>query len=153
MQAKLPAICKWIYPRCDGRLPAIPGNSVWNCRFFACDCAGIFSCVWQVVLPAILVYLPANCMYFCLQKQAFLNASRGQNLMSSTNEITSRIPVVLRWIYMRLQAICVYSARGGCCIDAGRFICFYMYSACNAGKLHVGISYKRSEDKVTCVFR
>ena len=32
----------------------------------------------SIFLPTILVFLPANCMCFCLQKQAILHASRGQ---------------------------------------------------------------------------
>ena len=52
MQSNLPANCRWIYPRCDSRLPAIAGNSVSNYRFFASDCSGIYSCV---------------CIYFCLR--------------------------------------------------------------------------------------
>ena len=71
-------ICKWIYPRCDGRLPAIAGNSAWSCRFFACDCAGIFSCVCSYFclrlagfLPAILMFLPVSCMYFASRSRQF----------------------------------------------------------------------------------
>ena len=71
--------------------------------FFACDCAGIFAafavifaCVWRVFLPAIPVFLPVNCMYFCLQKQAILHASRGQICMSSACKTTCEIPVVFR---------------------------------------------------------
>ena len=71
--------------------------------FFACDCAGIFpaiavifACVWRVFLPAIPVFLPLSCMYFCLQKQAILHASRGQICMSSTCKTTYKMPVVFR---------------------------------------------------------
>ena len=119
MQANLPAICRWIYPRCDGRLPAIAGNSAWNCRFLClrlCGCffmrlqlflpaivrvffhafAVIFACVWREFLPAIPVFLPVTCMYFCLQKQAILHASRGQICMSSACKTTCKIPVVFR---------------------------------------------------------
>ena len=48
---------------------------------FACDCGGIFACVWRIFSLATLVFLPANCIYFCLQKQAVLHASRGQICM------------------------------------------------------------------------
>ena len=58
--------------------------------------AGFFACVWRVFLPAVLVFLPTNCMYFCLQKQAVLHASRGQICMSSAVEITSEIPNIFR---------------------------------------------------------
>ena len=71
--------------------------------FFACDCAGICSCVCSyfclrlgVFLPAIPVFLPVSCMYFCLQKQAILHASRGQICMSSACKTTCKIPVVFR---------------------------------------------------------
>ena len=101
MQANLPAICRWIYPRCDSRLPAIAGNSAWSCRFFSCDFAGffpafavIFACVWRVFFPAIPVFLPVSCMYFCLQKQAILHASRGQICMSSACKTTCKMLVV-----------------------------------------------------------
>ena len=48
-------------------LSAIAGNFACDCAgIFACDCAGIFACVWRVFLSAILVFLPANCMYFFL---------------------------------------------------------------------------------------
>ena len=50
---------------------------------FACDCADIFACVCSYfflglagILPPILKFLPANCMYFCLQKQAILHEFR-----------------------------------------------------------------------------
>ena len=56
----------------------------------------IFDCVWRVFLPAILVFLPANCMYFCLKKQAILHASRGQIFTRSACKITCKIPVVFR---------------------------------------------------------
>ena len=67
--------------------------------FFACGCAGFFpafavnfACVWRVFLFAIPVFLPVSCMYFCLQKQAILHASRGQICMSSA----CKMPVVFR---------------------------------------------------------
>ena len=66
MQANLPAICRWIYPRCDSRLPVIAGNSVWNCRFFACDCAGTFSCVCSH-FSCVGGYLYLRFFCFCLQ--------------------------------------------------------------------------------------
>ena len=70
---------------------------------FACDCSGIFACVHsyfecvrRVFLAAILVLLRANCMYFCLQKQANLHASRGQICMSSTCKIVCQIPAMVK---------------------------------------------------------
>ena len=65
-------------------------------RVFFPACAVIFACVWRVFLPAILVFLPVSCMYFCLQKQAILHASRGQICMSSACKITCIVPVVFR---------------------------------------------------------
>ena len=50
----------------------------------------------RVFLPAIPVFLPVSCMYFCLQKQAILHASRGQICMSSACKTTCKIPVVFR---------------------------------------------------------
>ena len=71
--------------------------------FFARDYAGIFpafavifACVLRVFLPAIPVFLPVSCMYFCLQKQAILHASRGQICMSSACKTTCKMPVVFR---------------------------------------------------------
>ena len=55
-----------------------------------------YACVCRVFLPAIPVFLPVNCMYFCLQKQAILHASRGQTCMSSACKTTCKKPVVIR---------------------------------------------------------
>ena len=65
-------------------------------RVFFLAFAVIFACVWRVFLPAILVFLPVSCMYFCLQKQAILHASRGQICMSSACKTTCKMPVVFR---------------------------------------------------------
>ena len=64
-------------------------------RVFFPACTVIFACVWRVFLPAILVFLPVNCMYFCLQKQATLHASRGQFCMSSAPKITCKMRKML----------------------------------------------------------
>ena len=72
-----------------GFLPAIV-------RVFFPAFAVIFACVWRVFLLAIPVFLPVSCMYFCLQKQAILHASRGQICMSSACKTTCKIPVVFR---------------------------------------------------------
>ena len=79
---------------------------VFSCAvagIFSCDCGGIFACVcsyfacvWQVLLPAIIVFLPASFMYFCLQKQAILHASRGKTCMSSACKFTCKIPTLFR---------------------------------------------------------
>ena len=58
--------------------------------------AVIFACLWRAFLPAIPVFLLVSCMYFCLQKQAILHASRGQNCMSSACKTTCKVPVVFR---------------------------------------------------------
>ena len=58
--------------------------------------AVIFACVRRVLLPAIPVFLPVSCMYFCLQKQAILHASRGQFCMRSACLTTCKMPVVFR---------------------------------------------------------
>ena len=55
--------------------------------------AVIFACFWRVFVPAILVFLPVSCMYFCLQKQAILHASRGQICMSSACKTTCKMPL------------------------------------------------------------
>ena len=65
-------------------------------RVFFPAFAVIFACVWRLFLPPILVFLPVSCMYFCLQKQAILHASRGQICMSSAWKITCKMPVVFR---------------------------------------------------------
>ena len=65
-------------------------------RVFFPAFAVIFACVWRVLLPAILVFLPASCMKVALQKQAILHASRGQLCMSSACKITCKMPVVFR---------------------------------------------------------
>ena len=72
-----------------GFLPAIV-------RVFFSAFAVIFACVWRVFLPAIPVFLPVSCMYFCLQKQAILHASRGKICMSAACKTTCKIPVVFR---------------------------------------------------------
>ena len=97
-------------------------------RVFFPAFAVIFACVWRVFLPAIPVFLPVSCvscMYFCLQKQAILHASRGQICMSSACKTTCTMPVVFRELYMRPQAIRVCSARGACRLEAGKFTCIY----------------------------
>ena len=65
-------------------------------RLFFPAFAVFFACVWRVFLPAILSLLPVSCMYFCLQKQAILHASRGQFCMSSACKTTCKMPVVFR---------------------------------------------------------
>ena len=72
-----------------GFLPAIV-------RVFFPAFAVIFACVWRVFLPEIPVFLPVSCMYFCLQKQAILHASRGQICISAACKTTCKIPVVFR---------------------------------------------------------
>ena len=91
-----------------GFLPAIV-------RVFFPAFAVIFACVWRVFVPAIPVFLPVSCMYFCLQKQAILHASRGQICMSSACKTTCKVPVAIR----------VCSARGACRLKAGKFTCIY----------------------------
>ena len=65
-------------------------------RVFFPAFALIFACVLRVFLPAILVFLPVSCMYFSLQKQATLHASRGQICMSSACKIICKMPVVFK---------------------------------------------------------
>ena len=65
-------------------------------RVFFPAFAVILACVWRVFLPAIPLFLPVSCMYFCLQKQAILHASHGQICMSSACITTCKMPVVLR---------------------------------------------------------
>ena len=65
-------------------------------RVFFPAFAVIFACVWRVFLAAILVFLSVSCMYFCLQKQAILHASRGQICMSSACKTTCKMPVVFK---------------------------------------------------------
>ena len=72
-----------------GFLPAIV-------RVFFPAFAVIFVCVWRVFSPAIPVFLPVSCMYFCLQKQAILHDSRGQIRMSSACKTTCKMPVLFR---------------------------------------------------------
>ena len=62
---------------------------------FSCF-AVVFACVWRVFWPATLGFLPANCMYFCPQKQEFLYASRGKICVSSACEITCTKPVIFK---------------------------------------------------------
>ena len=103
LQVTLPAGCRLTYLQFAGEftrglIADCLQFQVILCRIagvFVCDCAGIFccvfsnfACVWRVFLPAIPVFLPANCIYFCLQKQAILHACRGQICMSSARKIT-----------------------------------------------------------------
>ena len=66
VQANLPAICRWIYQRCDGRLPAIAGNSAWNCRFFCLRLCGFFFLRLQLFLPAFGGYFYLRFQCLCL---------------------------------------------------------------------------------------
>ena len=61
-----------------------------------CGTAGILPAIVRVFFPAILMFWPASCMYFCLQKHAFMHASRGQICMSSACKTTCKMPVVFR---------------------------------------------------------
>ena len=72
------------------------GNFCLRLQIFLPAFTDIFDCVWRVFWLAILVFLPSNCMYFCLQKQAILHAGRGQLCMSSACKITCKTPVVFR---------------------------------------------------------
>ena len=78
--------------------------------FFACDCAGIFSClcsffacVWRVFSPAIVVFLPVSCMCFCLQKQAILHASRGKYAWVPY----VKLPVKCPWYSGKFTCACI----------------------------------------------
>ena len=77
-------------------LRGIASFFAWYVRVFFPAFTVIFACVWRVFLPAIPVFLPVSCMYFCLQKQAILHASRGQICMSSACKTTCKMPVVFR---------------------------------------------------------
>ena len=83
-------------PQLQVILCAVPGFLAAIVRVFLPAFAVVFACVWWAFSPAILLFLPAGCMYFCLQKQAFLHASRGQICTNSACEITCKIPVVFR---------------------------------------------------------
>ena len=67
--------------------------------------AVFFACVWRVFLPAIPVFLPVSCMYFCLQKQAILHASRGQICMSSAIPHV-KLPVKCPWYSSKFTCAC-----------------------------------------------
>ena len=54
---------------------------------------------------------------------------------------------------MRLRAIRIYSARGECRVDAGKFTCFHRQTAGSACKLSDGPFYIQSAGKVTCNFK
>ena len=66
MQANSPAICRWIYPRCDSRLPVIAKNSAWNCKFFCLRLCGYFFLCLQLFLPAFGGYFYLRFQCFCL---------------------------------------------------------------------------------------
>ena len=67
--------------------------------------AGIFGWFCGYFYLRFLVFLPANCMHFLLQKQAILHASRGRICISSECKITCKMPSKFRYFYTRLQVI------------------------------------------------
>ena len=77
-------------------LCAIAGIFFAIMRVFLPEFAVIFGCVWWVISPAILKFLPANWMYFCLQKKALLHARRGQVCMSLACKISCKILVIFK---------------------------------------------------------
>ena len=67
MQAKLPANCRWIYPRCDSRLPVIAGNFVWKCRYFCLRLCGNYFLSFELFLPEFGGYFYLRLLRFCRQ--------------------------------------------------------------------------------------
>ena len=116
--SRIHAIARYEAP--ESRVPSLAGCNLTNLHFagefvpgviadclqlqvFLCAFAGIFACVCiyfcphlEEILLAILVFLPANGRYFCLQKQALLHARRGQICMSFACKITCKIPILFR---------------------------------------------------------
>ena len=76
LQVTLPAWCRLTYLQfageftrgvmCDGRLPAIAGNSEWTCRFFCLRLCGFFFLRLQLFLPAFGGYFYLRFQCFCL---------------------------------------------------------------------------------------
>ena len=96
LQVTSPAGCKLTYLQFAGEFTRGVTADCLQLQVILWGIGSIFACDWRVFLPAILVFLPAICMYFFLQKQAFLHASRGQICMSSACKITCKIPVAFR---------------------------------------------------------
>ena len=96
LQVTSPAGCKLTYLQFAGEFTRGVIADCLQLQVFLCGIEDIFACDWRVFLLAILVFLPASCMYFCLQKQAILHANRGQSCMSSACKITRKIPVAFR---------------------------------------------------------
>ena len=88
--------CKLTYLQFAGEFTRGVTADCLQLQVILCGNRAIFACDWRVFLPAILVFLPTSCMYFCLQKQAILHACRGQSCMSSACKITCKIPVAFR---------------------------------------------------------
>ena len=81
--------CRYFCVKLPVFLPAIA-------RVFACVCSYFLLSFGGYFLPAVLVFLPANRMYFCVQKQAILSASRWQICMSSACKTICEITVTFR---------------------------------------------------------
>ena len=96
LQVTSPAGCRLTYLQFAGEFTRGVIPDCLQLQLILWGIAGIFACDCACILPAILVFLPANCMYFCLQKQSFLHACRGPICMSSACELTCKIPVVYR---------------------------------------------------------
>ena len=96
LQVTSPAGCKLTYLQFAGEFTRGVIADCLQLQVILCGIEGIFACDWRVFLPAILVFLPARCMYFCLQKQTILHASRGQICLSSACKITCKIPVAFK---------------------------------------------------------
>ena len=84
------------YTRLQIIKPAIEDNFTFRMQSNLAASMDMFTLQLKVFLSGIASVLPANCMYFCLQKHVILQSSRGQNRMSSTCKITSGLPVILR---------------------------------------------------------
>ena len=101
MQANLPAICRWIYPRCDSRLPAIAGNSAWNCRFFRLRLCGYFFLHLQLFLPAFGGYFYLRFQCFCLSLACIFACRSRQFCMLVAGKIAwvphVKLPVKYLW--------------------------------------------------------
>ena len=96
LQVTSPAWCRLTYLQFAGEFTRGVMADCLQLQVVLRGIAGFLPAIVRVFLPAIPVFLPVSCMYFCLQKQAILHASRGQICMSSACKTTCKIPVVFR---------------------------------------------------------
>ena len=130
LQVTSPAWCRLTYLQFAGEFTRGVIADCLQLQVILHGIAGFLPAIVRVFLPAILVFLPVSCMYFCLQKQAISHASRGQICMSSACKITCKMP----WCWGKFKCACRQFA---CILREGLAASTQVNLPDFTGKLHV----------------